>query len=120
MAKNPEKAGEWNERAQYVKRISDSLYTLAEELKWRIVRTTDGDDADVNNIENKEDLEAATTVMLNPIDGKGRLLREAINSYREEILKMVTDTIQRRIISDNLSTEVPQSGTLLGKNWHLL
>ena len=117
MAKNPEKAGEWNERAQYVKRISDSLYTLAEELKWRIVRTTDGDDADVNNIENKEDLEAATTVMLNPIDGKGRLLREAINSYREEILKMVTDTIQRRIISDNLSTEVPQSGTLLGKNW---
>ena len=117
MAKNPEKAGEWNERAQYVKRISDSLYTLAEDLKWRIVRTSDGDDADVSNIENKEDLEAATTVMLNPIDGKGSLLREAINRYREEILKMVTDTIQRRIISDNLSTEVPQSGILLGKNW---
>lgn len=117
MAKNPEKVGEWNERAQYVKRISDSLYDMAEELKWRIVRTSDGGDADLENIENKEDLEAATTVMLNPIDGKGTLLRESINRYREEILKMVTDTIQRRIISDNLTTEVPQKSLLLGKSW---
>jgi gliding motility-associated protein GldM len=117
MKKNPEKAGEWNERALHVKSISDSLYDLAEELKLRIVRTADGDDADVDNIENKEDLEAATTVMLAPISGKGEVLREAINNYRESILQMVTDTVQRRIISDNLSTAVPQSGLLLGKNW---
>ena len=117
MAKNPEKVGEWNERAQYVKRISDSLYYLAENLKVDIVRAADGKDADVENIENKEDLEAATTVMLSPISGKGSLLRDAINTYREEILKMVADTVQRRIISDNLSTEVPRSGLLLGKNW---
>ncbi len=117
MTKNPEKVGEWNERAQHVKLISDSLYNLAEELKWRIVRASDGDDADLNNIENKEDLEAATTVMLAPISGQGGQLCEAINGYREEILKMVTDTVQRRIISNNLSTEVPKSGLLLGKNW---
>lgn len=117
MEKNPEKAGEWNERALYVKSISDSLYNLAEDLKWRIVRTSDGDDADIANIENKEDLEAATTVMLAPISGKGEDLYNAINNYREAILQMVTDTVQRRIISDNLSTEVPQSGLLLGKNW---
>ena len=67
MEKNPEKAGEWNERALHVKSISDSLHSLAEELKWLIVRASDGDDADVDNIQNKEDLEAATTVMLAPI-----------------------------------------------------
>ena len=78
-----------------------------------IVRTSDGKNADVGNISNKEDLEAATTVMLSPINGKGGLLRDAINNYRDEILKMITDTIQRRIISDNLSTEVPHSGLLL-------
>lgn len=117
MKKNPEKVGEWNERALYVKNISDSLYDLAEDLKWRIVRTSDGDKGDVENIKNKEDLEAATTVMLSPLSGKGELLREAINSYRDAILQMVADTVQRRIISDNLSTDVPQSGILLGKNW---
>ena len=85
MEKNPEKAGEWNERALYVKSISDSLYNLAEDLKWRIVRTSDGDDADIENIENKEDLEAATTVMLASISGKGEDLRNAINDYRKAI-----------------------------------
>lgn len=117
MAKNPEKVGEWNERALRVKSISDSLYNLAEELKGRIVRKSDGEDGDVNDIKNKEDLDAATTVMLAPVSGKGKDLYEAINNYREEILKMVTDTVKRRIISDNLSTEVPRRGILLGKNW---
>ncbi len=117
MAKNPEKVGEWNERALYVKRISDTIYNLAENLKWQIVRTSDGEDADVNNIANKEDLEAATTVMLAPISGQGGKLYDAINHYRTEILKMVNDTIQRNIISSNLSTEIPTSGLLLGKNW---
>lgn len=117
MAKNPEKVGEWNERAQYVKCISDSIYNLAEDLKISIVHVADGKDGDVANIENKEDLEAATTVMLAPVSGRGNMLYEAINHYREEILKMVTDTIQRRIISNNLSTEVPQQGLLQGKNW---
>lgn len=117
MAKNPEKVGEWHDRAMHVKQISDSLYNLAEDLKWRIVRKADGEEADVNNISGKEDLDAATTVMLAPVGGKGRMLYEAINAYREEILKMVTDTVQRHIISDNLSTEVPKRGLLLGKNW---
>lgn len=117
MAKNPEKVGEWHERAMYVKRISDSLYNLAEDLKWRIVRQADGEEADIDNITGKEDLEAATTVMLAPVSGKGSLLYESINNYREEILKMVTDTVQRRIIKDNLSTKVPSRGLLLGKNW---
>lgn len=117
MAKNPEKAGEWNERAQHVKLISDSLYNLAEELKWKIVRKADGSDADVNNVANREDLDAATTIMLAPVSGRGEMLRKAIDSYREEILKMVTDSIGRRIISDNLSTKVPERGLLLGQNW---
>lgn len=117
MEKNPEKVGEWHERAQYVKSISDSLYNLAEELKERIVRRSDGEDGNVRNIENKEDLDAATTVMLAPVSGRGRELYDAINHYREEILKMVTDTIKRRIINDNLSTEVPKRGLLQGKNW---
>lgn len=117
MTKNPEKAGEWNERAQYVKLISDSLYNLAEELKVRIVKTADGKEGDVRNISNREDLEAATTVMLAPVTGKGEKLYKAINDYREEILKMVSDTVQKRIINDNLSTEVPRTAVLMGKNW---
>ena len=117
MQQNPEKVGQWYERARTVKSMSDTLYALAEELKYSIVREADGKNADVNDIQGKEDLEAATHVMLAPRTGRGKELYEAINSYRERIVQMVNDTAQQRIINDNLSTDVPRKGQLLGKNW---
>ena len=66
MKDNPAKVKEWYEKAQYVRGMSDSLYNLAEELKEAIVRKSDGKEADVNNIKNREDLEASTQVMLAP------------------------------------------------------
>ncbi|MCQ2112086.1 MAG: gliding motility protein GldM [Bacteroidaceae bacterium] len=117
MKQNPEKVKEWYNKAKQVRSMSDSLYQFAENLKWEIVREADGSDGDIYNIEGKENLEAATHVMLAPGIGKGGKLFDAINEYRESVLKMVDDKTQRKIIADNLSTEVPQKGKLLGKNW---
>lgn len=117
MEANPTKVKEWFDKAQYVKNMSDSLYMLAEELKVRIVRQADGKDGDVKNVKNKEDLEAATAVMLAPRKGEGERLYKAINDFRERVVSMVTDETQKKIISDNLSTDVPQKVGALGKNW---
>ncbi len=117
MEVNPTKVKEWYDKAQYVKQISDSLYNFAEELKIRIVQQTDGKDGDIRNIRNKEDLEAASTVMLAPRRGEGENLYNAINSFRERIVGMVTNDTQKKIISDNLSTDVPNKALALGKNW---
>lgn len=51
---------EWFDKAQYVKKISDSLYNYAEALKVSIVKQADGEDGDVKDVQNKEDLEAAS------------------------------------------------------------
>ena len=117
MKNNPAKVKQWYEKAQYVRGMSDSLYNLAEELKEAIVRKSDGKDADINNIKNREDLEASTQVMLAPGTGRGKELFNAVNSYRERIVKMVTDKEKREIISSNLATEVPTKAKVLGKNW---
>ena len=117
MKNNPAKVKEWYDKAQYVRTISDSIYSLAEELKVAIVKEADGEDGDVNDIQNREDLEASTQIMLAPGTGRGKELFKAINSYRERIVKMVTDKEKREIISSNLSTEVPAKGRLMGKNW---
>ncbi len=117
MKRNPEKVGQWYEKAERVKSMSDSIYRFAEELKWAIVRKADGDGADINNIRSKENLEAATHVMLAPGVGKGRRLYNAINSYRQNIVAMVIDPAQQRVIGDNLSTAIPEKSRLLGKNW---
>jgi gliding motility-associated protein GldM len=117
MKTNPVKVKEWFEKAQGVKSMTDSLYDFAQQLKEAIVKEADGKDGDLNNIRNKEDLEAATQVMLAPGTGKGKKLFQAINSYRERILKMVDDPRQKEIITSNLSTEVPKGANTLGKNW---
>jgi gliding motility-associated protein GldM len=117
MKNNPAKVKKWYDKAQYVRTISDSIYNLAEELKVAIVKESDGEDGDVNDIQNREDLEASTQIMLAPGTGRGKELFKAINSYRERIVKMVTDKEKREIISSNLSTEVPAKGRLMGKNW---
>lgn len=115
MKNNPAKVKVWYEKAKYVRGMSDSLYNLAEELKEAIVRKSDGKDADVNNIRNREDLEASTQIMLAPGTGRGEELYNAINGYRERIVHMVTDKEKKDIITSNLDTEVPDKN--LGKNW---
>ena len=117
MKNNPAKVKQWYDKAQYVRGISDSLFNLAEELKVAIVRESDGKEGNVNDIKNREDLEASTQIMLAPGTGRGKELYKAIKNYREKIVKMVTDKEKREIISSSLSTEVPTKGRLLGKNW---
>ncbi|MBR5656841.1 MAG: gliding motility protein GldM [Prevotella sp.] len=117
MKQNPEKVRQWFEKASSVRSMSDSLYNFAQELKEAIVKEADGKDADVSNIDHKDDLEAASQVMLAPGTGKGGQLFNAINAYRERILQMVTDKKQQEIIASNLTTAVPKSAKAMGKNW---
>ena len=117
MKQNPEKTRQWYEKAQQVRKMSDSLYTLAESLKWEIVREADGKDADLNDIKGRDNLEAATHVMLAPSIGKGGKLKQAIESYRDGITSMINDEKQKKIIRSNLTTEVPKKAKLQGKNW---
>lgn len=114
---NPSKVKPWYDRAQRLKRYSDSLYRFADELRWAIAREADGEEGNPANIENKEDLEAAGHIMLAPMRGKGRELFEMVNDYRDRILEQVTDARQRAIIQSNLSTEVPQTEENRGKSW---
>ena len=117
MRSNPAKVREWFQKGQEVKRMSDSLYNFISDLKLAIVREADGKDGEVENIRNKEDLEAATQVMLAPGRGKGRELFDAINAFRKRIVSMTPDMNKQQIISGNLSTTVPKRARAMGKNW---
>ena len=117
MKGNPAKVKPWYDKAMEVKRMSDSLYNFAGELRMAIAREADGKDADPDNLQNKEDLEGSNRVMLAPARGKGKQLFDAINSFRNRILALVTDPRQKAIIASNLSTDVPRNENTVGKNW---
>ena len=117
MKSNPTKVKEWFDKATAVKRMSDSLYNYAQQLKLEIVREADGKDANVLDIKSKDNLEAASHVMLAPGTGQGHRLYKAINAFRERILAMVSDAHQRSIIESNLTTKLPKNAHTMGKNW---
>lgn len=117
MKANPQKVKEWYDKARQVKAMSDKLYDLATELKMAIVRESDGKDGDPSDIKNKEDLEASNQIMLAPGRGRGGELKKAIETFRESIITMVSDEAKKRIIQNNLTTEVPKRARVQGKNW---
>mgnify|MGYP000877572284 FL=1 len=115
MRKNPQKVKQWFMMASTVREMSDSLYNYAQSLKVAIVREADGEKGNPLNIEGKDNIEAASYIMLNPANGQGHKLYEAINNYRARILQFVTDPRQKKLIESNLSTAVPKHS--MGKNW---
>ncbi|MBQ8096626.1 MAG: gliding motility protein GldM [Prevotella sp.] len=115
MTANPQKVKEWYDKAMQVKEMSQRLYGLAAELKLAIATEADGKGANPDSLQNKEDLEAANQIMLAPGRGRGEELKKAIDTYREGILAMVTDSVKKEHIASDLTTKVPNG--ILGKNW---
>ena len=112
--KNPDKVRKWLERANSVKEKSDRLCEFADELKGRIAREADGGGADYHNLENREDLEASTYVMLSG-SKQGEKLHDAINEYREFMMSIVETQAQKDMIVQCLNTDVRSNS--LNKNW---
>ena len=77
MRKNPQKVKQWFVMASTVREMSDSLYNYAQALKVAIVREADGEKGDPLKIEGKDNIEAASYIMLNPANGQGHKLYES-------------------------------------------
>ena len=97
-----------------VKKESDEIFNYIEELKIRIVQEADGKTGDINNIKRKENLDAAARVMLAPVVGEGRKLRERIEAFRTEMANLVIDPAKMEIIESVLDMEMPSAN---GRNW---
>ncbi len=96
MTVNPEKVGPWYEKALRIKEKSDSLYMFVGDLKARI------------NQAKQDDLEVSSFVMFSPRTGKGVELAEQIDLFKEEIVSQIDNPVQKKIISDNLTLNIPR------------
>ena len=114
---NPKKVGEWALKSRMVKNASDSLYTYIQNLKVRIVKEADGENADANHIEHKDDLEAASRIMLAPVKGEGKHLREAIDKYRIWMGSFIQDSIKTAVLEATLSTTPPFQPGINTRSW---
>ena len=115
---NPDKGQRWFDKATEVRRVTDGVYSHIDSLKQLIVREADGSDGDVTNILNRDNLEAASYVMLSGTHPRGEKLRDKIEGYRTYIASLMPDTLKRSTIEKALSTDpVLRKGTLGKQSW---
>lgn len=115
---NPQKGQQWLTKASEVRAASASLYNLIDSLKLMIVQQADGPEGTLGNIRSRDDLEAASVVMLNPVSHRGADLREAVDQFREYIVTFIGDSTKRSSISSTLSTEpFHRPGIAVAQTW---
>lgn len=115
---NPAQMKAWMAKADSVRNASTSLYTTIDSLKIAIVKQADGDDGDINGIQNRDDMDAASIVMLNPSSLRGAALRQGIDRYRDMIVNIIPDSVRRASVEASLSTKpTHKDGTLVAQNW---
>lgn len=116
-AQNPIKASEWFQKADNFTKKSDELFNYIQNLKVQIVKRSDGKDGDVNNIKRRDDLDAASVIMLGTVNPEGEKLRKAIDSYRELAKQLVLSNTKKGNIETRLNTEIPKKSRWDNKSW---
>ncbi|MDE7136316.1 MAG: gliding motility protein GldM [Muribaculaceae bacterium] len=112
---NPEKGTPWFQKALEVRKQTGDLYTMIDSLKSLIVIEADGYGANPDSMINRENLEAASAIMLDPVTLRGSNLRQSIDSYRDYVTSLIGDSLKRQSISRSLSTASVQRPGQLGK-----
>jgi len=114
---NPNKVGEWYKKGVEVKKQSDELFEYIQQLKLRIIRQADGKDANVDQLQHKEDLDAASEIMLSPMGSEAAKLKKRLEAYRAAMSRMVDDPEKRAMLERAIDTKVPGKSGLNLRSW---
>ena len=96
----PGKAAQAYASGKELQEVADSLYSAIEEAKVLIVQKSDGKKGDVKNIDRKDDMNAPSAIMLNPLDPKGVQLRKKVDRFRSLCVSSVTDEGKKKMIME--------------------
>lgn len=115
---NPDKAGAWYEKSIELRSESARIYNLIDSLKQAIIIEADGVNHPISELENREDIEAAARIMLSPGANQGPRLRSEIETFREYVQGIVTDSLKNASIGMALSTApFLRPGVLVPQTW---
>lgn len=102
---NPEKVERWHNSGLKVHAAAADLYRCIDQYKLLIAEEADGAGADPQNLRNEDDLNAAAEVMLNPLNARGKTLREKVHAFRDLILPLVGDKNRQRAARELLTLD---------------
>lgn len=102
----PEKSQEAFNKGKEIQTMADKAYDLLEKAKQDIVQKSDGKPfTSIASIRNKDDMNAPSAVMLNPINKLGEKVRKSIESFRELVVAYAPSQEKQEAIKKTLATE---------------
>lgn len=113
-AANPQKASPTLAQAESFRIQTANLIDYIQSLKEKIVAQKGGT---LTDIRQKDDIDAASQVMLGAGFGEGSHLRKQIDLYRENVLCFITDSLKRDAVKQNLTTKVTGELNVAGLAW---
>jgi len=116
-ALNENKVKPWRDKALEVKKQSEELCNYLEDVKWEVVEAADGEEADVNNIQSKDNTDVGGEVMI--LKGGADKLKEKLDIYREYLLSLISEKNPTlcKTLEINLSTKDPKPVAGEHKTW---
>lgn len=114
---NQVKVASVREKAKEIQKDTKELIEYIDSLKHRMVIIADGEEGDIMNIKAKDNLDIGGQVMI--MQGKGKQLRQMIESYREKVTGFLApkDSLLRASINNNLNTDAPEAIAGELKSW---
>ena len=115
---NQQKVAGVREKAGEIRQSTKELVDFIEQLKYKMVVLADGEEeADVQDIKAKDNLDVGGQVML--LEGHGKELRKMLTSYREKLAGFVAvkDSVLRNSVLTHLATDDPKPVDGEFKSW---
>ncbi|HQB28618.1 MAG TPA: gliding motility protein GldM [Paludibacter sp.] len=115
-AENPQKVGEWLDKAKIVQREADELFNYIHQFKVDILKLADKDIADTieaRNIHKREDLNVPSYYALH--EGNGTKLKEKIEHFRDLMISLVNGNHGDHEVFQN----VFYTGNINNKSWEI-
>ncbi|WP_417612596.1 gliding motility protein GldM [Owenweeksia hongkongensis] len=110
-SENPEKAGEWNKKAQEVKQQSDDLYNYIAQLKTDLIEVSGGVDEETGLPKSLDAREKPINYLLN--QKHAAELKTKIDAYRDNVSQYVADKPQ---LQSNIATSFDTGDQEVGKD----
>ena len=113
---NPQKNGEWYDKAVELTERSDSLYNFIQNVKYQIVLATDKKKADpeARNVEAKDNRDAASHYALpNVGEQPGVILRTKIEEYRDYLCQIDSARTEQFNAMFDTSSKPGKDGAML-------
>ncbi len=90
LKENPKKVQKWYDKAMIVKAKTNTLDSLIQAYKVKIVKEADGPEGDLENIKKKADNNVGSTVMI--LQKRGDSLKDALDDYRNFVVSLLADS----------------------------